>query len=308
MPLIRVNQQDDGLALHRSPAPALAALRHAARQGGGAQNAPVIVMVHGFKFRPGDAADCPHTHIFAPEDAQCWKAVSWPRALGLSEERGDDALGIAFGWHSKGMIWNAYGAAARAGEDLARAIRAVRAAAPGRPVHAIAHSLGARVVLQALPHLAAGDLGRIIALNPAEFRSPAEAALATPAGRAAELIAVTGRENAVYDLMLERLVQPERRGDRALGWGLPEGPGRLMLRLDRPAVVAHLDRLGFPLAPRRRLMCHWSPYLREGAMTLYAALMRQAQRLPLEALAVPERQTVRPDPAPGLPWGSGAPS
>lgn len=304
MSVIRVNQREEELALHRSPAPALAALRHAARGGDG----PVIVMVHGFKFRPGSAGACPHEHVFSLRDAACRKGLSWPRALGLAREE-DGALGLAFGWDSKGMIWNAYSRAAQAGQALALAIRTLRAAAPHREVHAIAHSLGARVVLQALPHLAAGDLGRIVALNAAEFRSPAETALSTPAGRAAELIAVTGRENAGYDMMLERLVAPEARGDRALGWGLPPGPGRLMLRLDRPAVAAHLERLGFPLASRRRRMCHWSPYLRGGAMTLYAALMRQARSLPLEALHVPETAPrARGNATEPLPWGWKAPS
>jgi len=317
MPVIRVNQRDEGLELHRSPAPALAALRRAAQGGDG----PVIVMVHGFKFRPGDSGHCPHEHIFAPRDVGCWKGRSWPRALRLSEDGIPDALGLAFGWDSKAMIWTAYERAAGAGRALAQAIRAIRAAAPGREVHAICHSLGARVVLQALPHLDAGDLGRIIALNPAEFRTEALAALDSPAGSAAELIAVTGRENAGYDLLLERLVPAARRGDRALGWGLPPeaeaGGRRLLLRLDRPGVAAHLERLGFPLAPRRRIMCHWSPYLRDGAMALYAALLHEARRLPLEALRPPEG--VRPAyggaeaPSPKhstkhLPWGRKAPS
>ena len=303
MPVLRVNQQATDLRLHRSPAAALPAIRRAAQSGDG----PAIVMLHGFKFRPGTARDCPHEHIFSFNDNPCPKALSWPRALGL--ERRCNGLGLAFGWDAKGLIWNAYARAAGAGAALARAIREIRRAAPDREVHAIAHSLGARVVLQALHHLEPGDLGRIITLNGAEFRAAAEAALDSPAGRAAELIAVSARENAVADLIFERMVAPERRGDRAMGWGLEEAQGRMMLRLDRPGMTEHLARLGFPLAPVPRRFCHWSPYLRDGAMPFYAALMRQRAMLPLEALrprdALPERAA---QPALPLPMGSNAPS
>jgi len=307
MPIIRVNQQDEGIRLHKNPAPALAALGQAARVGDG----PVIVMVHGFKFRPETPGDCPHDHIFAMEDQSCWKALSWPRALGFGTGAPDEGLALAFGWEAKGMIWSAYARAALAGRMLARAVRTIRAVAPHREVHAIAHSLGARVVLQALPHLSAGDIGRIIALNPAEFSATAEAALASAAGQSAELIAVTGRENAGYDLMLERLVAAERPGDRAIGRGRAPDlkPGRMVLRIDRPSVARHLASLGFPLAPRRRVMCHWSPYLRGGTMALYAALMRKSRNLPLDALHVPASSQAARDPAPmPLPWGWKAPS
>ena len=54
----------------------------------------------------------------------------------------------------------------------------LRRIAPHRPVRAIAHSLGARVVLSALPHLTAGDLDRAVLLSPAEFAGPAAARLA----------------------------------------------------------------------------------------------------------------------------------
>ncbi|UYV38461.1 DUF726 domain-containing protein [Rhodobacteraceae bacterium D3-12] len=303
MPLIRVNLQDTGLALHDSPAPALPALRRAAMRGDG----PVIVMVHGFKFRPGDGLDCPHEHIFSFGGHPCRKAKSWPKGLGIGAEQ--DTLGVAYGWNAKGMIWTAYAQAAEAGAGLARTIRELRRAAPHRPVHAIAHSLGARVVLQALRHLEPGDVTRVISLNGAEFRGAAQEALGAPAGRTAELIAVTARENAGVDLLFERLVAPAQRGDRAMGWGLAEAPGRVMLRLDRAGVSAHLARLGFPLAPHRRLFCHWSPYLREGTMALYAALMRQPDRLPLEALRIAEPDGDRVAmPSLPLPMGSNAPS
>ena len=139
-------------------------------------------------------------------------------------------------------------------------------------------------MLRALRHLNPGDVGRIIALNPAEFHGAARRALRSDAGRSTELIVVTGRENAGYNLMLQKLVSPRRRGDRTLGLGVPEGAGRMVLRLDRPAVLDHLEGMGYPIAPQRRRVCHWSPYLREGAMEFYGALMHHAGTLPLAAL------------------------
>lgn len=284
MPLIRVNDIEGELRLHESGGAPLPHLAEAARRGDG----PVIVMVHGFKFRPYAGRDCPHSHIFGLEDGPCWKARSWPRALGFGAAARDEGLALAFGWNSRGMIWDVYRRAEVTGAALARLIAVLRRAAPWRPVHAICHSLGVRVVLQALAHLAPGDIGRIIALNGAEFAGAAQSALACGAGQGAEIVAVTGRENASYELMLERFVAPARRGDRAMGRGLAEeGVRQVMLRLDRAAVRARLAALGFPLGDERRRICHWSPYLRDGAMDFYAALMRRPESLPLTALHVP---------------------
>lgn len=305
MPLIRVNGTAAGLRLHQSPADPIAALRRQALAGSG----PVIVMVHGFRFRPGHARACPHAHIFSLDDTPCRKQVSWPRRLGFGAAAPDAGLGIAFGWDSRGMIRDAYARAADAGAALARVIRTVREAAPHRPMHAIAHSLGARVALQALPYLQHGDIGRIISLNGAEFSAEARAALAAGAGPAAELIAVRGRENAGYELMLERFVDPAHRGDRALGRASLTGPRLLDLCIDRPVIMARLAALGFPLGPSRRIICHWSPYLRDGALTLYAALMRESERLPLDLLRIPTTTAAAPAAAQALrPLGWHAPS
>ncbi|KAA0912103.1 alpha/beta hydrolase [Aquicoccus porphyridii] len=287
MPVIRVNCDDAGLVLHREAGSADAALARAARESAG----PVIVMVHGFSFRPGYGAHCPHEHILSMEDGPSWKAKSWPRGLGFGSGMADEGLGLALGWEARGTIWDAYRRAAIAGRALARAVRIIRAATPGREVHAIGHSLGARVVMRAMAQLEPGTVRRAILLNPAEFRGAAEAALARGAGPGAEVIAVTGRENAGFDMMLERLVGPVRRGrlrpgDRVLGRAPLDGPGQVTLRLDRSEVVARLAALGHPLGEKRPAVCHWSPYLRRGALPLYAALMRQPEAIALDKLRV----------------------
>jgi len=262
----------------------------------GTGSGPVIVMVHGFKYAPGHASECPHRHIFSlTPERDCYKVVSWPRGLGFDGTRPDEGLAVGFGWNARGSLWRAYREAARAGAALAATIDALRAAAPGRPIHAIAHSFGARVVLSALARLEAGALDRVILLAGAEFGHHAARALATPAGRAAEIINVTTRENDLYDFLLECLVAPPARGDRSLGLGLPIGANVLTLQLDDPDTLDVLACAGFAIAPPAARVCHWSPYTRPGALDFYAALLRDPGRLSLARLraALPERTAPR---------------
>nr|WP_272490795.1 alpha/beta hydrolase [Mesobacterium pallidum] len=242
-------------------------------------------MVHGFKYRPGLAGRCPHEHILAARPRTHRRACSWPEALGFGAGQSDEGLALAFGWPAQGTIWGAYGRAAGAGAQLARLIRQVRRMAPRRPVHAIAHSLGVRVVLQSLPHLAPGDLGRLIGLNPAEYHGAAQEALETPAGRRAEMLTVWGPENLVYDLAFQASVRPAQRRDRALGLHPLQGSAHHLLRLDCPETATHLARLGHDITAPRRLACHWQPYLRPGLWPLYSALLREPERTPLSAFA-----------------------
>lgn len=280
MPLIHVNTGPTGPVLHDGagdPARALPGLL----QGRG----PVILMVHGFKYAPNHATECPHDHIFSlsPERA-CFKVRSWPGGLGFGSGSPEEGLGIGFGWHARGNIWRAYAAAAQAGVQLADLVMMIRAVSPDRPIHAVAHSLGARVVLSALAHLPEGALHRLILLAGAEFGQRATEALATPAGRAAEVINITSRENDFYDFLLECLIPAPRRGDRSLGLALPTGPNVLNLQMDHPGTLAVLARAGFVIAPPAARVCHWSPYTRPGVFGLYNSLLRRGPDLPLSAL------------------------
>jgi len=259
-------------------------------------SSPVIVMVHGFKYAPGHATECPHRHIFALDPARdCFKVVSWPRGLGFDGESRAEGLAIGFGWNARGSLWRAYAEAARAGAALADMVTEIRARAPHRPVHAIAHSFGARVVLAALTHLAPGALGRIILLAGAEFGHNASAALTTQAGRAAEIVNVTTRENDLYDALLEWLIPAPARGDRSLGLALGSGPNVLTLQLDDGDTLDVLRGAGIDIAPPAARICHWSPYTRAGALRFYARLLREPERLTLAQLraALPGRATPR---------------
>ena len=246
--------------------------------------APVVVMIHGYRFSPGLAGYCPHDHILSlnPPSGDR-KATSWPRHLGLT---GDNGLGIGLGWQARGSVQGAYRRAAAAGRALAALAAKVRAIDPERQIDVIGHSLGARVALQALPRARPGAFRRMILLAAAETRRPARAAMDSPAGRCVEVVNVTTRENDLFDFALEWLVSLGT--DTALG----QGPGRhlpnwLDLQIDQRGTLDVLGRLGYPLPPPPARICHWSPYMRPGIFALYRALMDGTLPLPMLRAALP---------------------
>jgi len=241
--------------------------------------APVVVMIHGYRFAPDVAGHCPHHHILGmsqvPGDRT---AVSWPLHLHLD---GTAGIGIGLGWHARGSLFGALARADAAGLALADLAATIRAIDPWRRVDVIAHSLGARVALAALRQATPGDFGRLILLAAAETRGPAQAALFSPAGRAAEVINITSRENDLFDFIVEWATV--LGADTALGQGLGMAtPGWLDLQIDQPKTEAALAALGLPLRARASRICHWSPYVRPGVFALYRALFQR--RLSLGAL------------------------
>ncbi|MEM7075106.1 MAG: alpha/beta hydrolase [Pseudomonadota bacterium] len=280
MPLLQINAGSDGLTLHRAPHSILPVLRRALRVPG-----PIVIMVHGYKFAPGHARACPHNHILSLDPGRTgWKVKSWPRALGFGLGAEDEGLAIAFGWPARGTIWQAYAQAERAATCLAELMEILCQLAPRRRVHIVAHSLGARVALQALPRMSCGHPGRVILLNGAEFGEHARVALDSPTGKGAEFINVTSRENDLFDFLLERLVRAPRSGDRCVSHALPARHNSLTLQLDHPCTRDALDRAGFPLASATFRVCHWSAYLRPGVFKLYRALLRSPATLALDDL------------------------
>ena len=231
--------------------------------------APVVVMIHGWRYAPGLAQDCPHGSILSldppPQDR---RAVSWPRHLGLD---GRGGLGIALAWQAKCDPWRAHLRAGRTGTALATLAEAVHRQT-GRGVQVIAHSMGARAALAALSHVTPGQISRLILLAGAETRSTALAALQTPAGRAVEVINVTTRENDLFDACFEWGIHLGLR--TSIGQGL----GRSLahwhdLWIDQPSTLRALAALGHPLDDPPRRICHWPPYIRPGTIALYRALI-----------------------------------
>ncbi|MGL6209921.1 MAG: alpha/beta hydrolase, partial [Paracoccaceae bacterium] len=228
--------------------------------------APVVVMIHGYRFSPGLVGHCPHGHILSmnPPTGDR-KATSWPRHLGLTNSGG---LAIALGWSARGSVLGAYRRAAAAGLALAALARLIRQIDPARQIDVIGHSLGARVALQALPHASIGDFRRMVLLAAAETRRPARAALDTAAGRTVEIVNITTRENDLFDFALEWLVSLGT--DTALGQGTGQHqPNWLDLQIDQPATLQVLEHLGHALPPPPARICHWSPYMRPGIFALY---------------------------------------
>ncbi|MBV7377910.1 alpha/beta fold hydrolase [Maritimibacter dapengensis] len=245
--------------------------------------APIVILIHGYKYAPGAPGHCPHDQILAEGGTRkSWKIMSWPRHLGL----GRDGLVIAFGWQGTGSIWQAYRNAGAAGRALAGLIEGV-----GRPVHLFGHSPGARVALSAVANAPAHSIGRVVLIAGAELRSNARAALASPAGRRADVLNVTSRENLPFDLLLECVLG--LRG-RALGAGLPDLPGWTDLAVDRDTTRDRLRRLGYRIGAPSRRFCHWSLYLRPGLFPLYADVLRGD--LPLSRLAAPAPVSLSPLP------------
>lgn len=263
MPLLQISVTGRNLRLHGSPQ----AVRPALQAALGQTKGPVTYLLHGLKYAPGYGDACPHTGLFAHNAVNRGpKVISWPKHL----DPGGLVIGV--GWPARGVPWTVYARAAEAGIALGDLARMVHVMAPGRPQHVLAHSLGARVALQALHHAPVGAFASQILLAAAEYRSAAEDALATRAGRAAEILHVTSGENDMYDFLFERSIAPPNRRDRAVGTH-PLSHGRTLL-LDDGDALSGLARLGFRIAPPARRICHWSPYLRPGVFPLYRALIR----------------------------------
>ena len=66
---------------------------------GVSRKAPVVVLIHGYKFHPGLPDADPHRSLFAfrPEEAS-WKIRSWPEGLGFADDGGETGLCIGFAW------------------------------------------------------------------------------------------------------------------------------------------------------------------------------------------------------------------
>ncbi|MEM5475902.1 alpha/beta fold hydrolase [Pacificibacter sp. AS14] len=289
MPLLSLNLVDGHLVLdgggcaHSALQAALKAL---------SKDAPIVICIHGYKFSPLHKTTSPHKHILSLNPSKsCWKAMSWPRHLGFGRGIDNEGLCIALGWSARGSIWQAFSTARAAGDAAAKLIDAI-----DRPVYLVGHSLGARVALRALTCAKAGAVRRAILLAAADFRSNAMQALASPAGKTADIINITSRENDIYDALLERLVGGSEKFDAALGTGLGGAVHNWIdVQIDDQPTLKKLHELGFKIAAPNRRICHWSAYVRPGAFAFYTALIRTPDLLPAGLLQsqLPQKSTPR---------------
>lgn len=258
-----------------------------------APGAPVVVMVHGFRYCPSGRATDPHRHILSDNpETDHWKAVSWPGMLGL---RGEHGLAIGFGWSAGGTIWGAYRRSTGAGQALGDLLETLHRLAPGHPVHLVAHSLGARVALRGAAR--AGTVRRAILINPAMFRSDASD-LRDPL-RGTEVFSVLTRENRAYDWML-RAVLPSY--GPTLGRGGPDWGSWLDLHLSHPDALRGLAQLGHDIAPPQARICHWSGYVRAGVWDFYRRLIHRPSETPLPLLRAATTPQADHGPSPVFGW------
>ncbi|MCB2126987.1 MAG: alpha/beta hydrolase [Rhodobacteraceae bacterium] len=256
---------------------------------------PVPILIHGFRYAPSVPGRDPHETILSLAETLPDGDLPWPRHLGLTG--GGPDLGIAFGWRGYGSFWHARAEARRAGLALAALVARIRAVSPGRRVTVLAHSLGARVVLSALPATTPGAIDRTVLLFPAILRSELEAALASRGAVATEIINVTSRENRLFDLVATFLASGGL--DRPAGAGhAVRHAGWADVRLDCTEALAHLNLLGFAIGGPERRICHWSSYMRPGVFALYRALIAETEALPLDRLL----PRIAAAPAPAADW------
>ncbi|MEM8789803.1 MAG: alpha/beta fold hydrolase, partial [Pseudomonadota bacterium] len=275
MPILRVTARPGGLRMEGLDA-ALGRLT---------PQAPVVVLVHGYKFSPHTPHADPHRLLYAIEPARaCGRIRSWPQGLGFGDRTAAEGLCLGFAWPA-GLadqqdmpgrpLAAAYAAAAWAGGQLARLLECIADLAPGRAVDILGHSLGARVALQALAQARCANAGQVILMGAAEYDDTARACLASPAGHAARVFNVTTRENALFDLLFQSFGPPRPPLAHPLGRGLPAHLRQAVdLPLDQPAWAPIYARRGVDLAPARPWISHWSFYTRPGTMTLYRNIIR----------------------------------
>lgn len=271
MPVVRIDAQ-------QTPPADLLHLARALPEG-----APIIAMIHGYRYSPASPAHDPHRHILSlTPDPALRRALSWPRALGFGSGAPEEGLALAFGWEARGSLRAAYDRAADAGRTLGRVLSQL-SDRTGRPVVLIGHSLGARVALQSLHHAAPGSIGRMVLLAGAEFRDTAALALDSPAGRAAEVINIASRENDLFDFAIEIWLSRGRR--RALGFGLAQPACNWIdVQIDDDDTLRALDLLGFPVESDHLRLSHWTPYMRRGLFDFYRTALSRPWAVPLPML------------------------
>ena len=251
--------------------------------------APIVVMIHGYRFHPGITEVDPHRLLFSHRpDRTGWKIRSWPGGLGFDEHDCGSGLAIGFAWparerHLPSLLRqrctgfaHVYERAALFGRHLADLITTVQRLVPGRRIDIIAHSLGARVALCSLRYLETAPQ-RMILLGAAEFNSTAREHIEA-GGRAGtpQVYNITARANDFYDLMFETFAPRRRWSDRAVGLGpVSDLPHWLDIQIDRTDVTAWINAQGVRLRPSEVRFCHWSFYTRAGAFDLYQAILRR---------------------------------
>lgn len=239
---------------------------------------PIILFVHGYRYSPLIKETDPQSSLYAQGAGRaCWKVKSWPHHLGLFDSDRPYAIGLAYGWDAapryKLPIFNLRDIYMRAYEEaqhLATVLHLIKQINPTRKIDFFAHSMGARVVLQAIHMAPDSNLGRVILLGGTEYSDTAYEVLKTPAAQSAEFYNITARQNILYDVLFAYLGPWVGNGEKLLGAGLQSAPSNWIdIRLDCPQTMERLQHIGVNLAKPDLGFCHWTFYIRDGVFDLY---------------------------------------
>jgi hypothetical protein len=230
---------------------------------------------------PDRPACDPHLGVLSPHagPAPSWKGRSLVRRLHMGAGQVMDGHGIAFGWTGAGSVWTALASARAAGGTLATLCMAIRTLRPDLRIGMIAHSLGARVVIEAMLRAPRPAFDRVLLLAPADTRPRALRALAGPGGRSTEVVATQTRENWLAALGFAAAVP--------LAPTLAFGP-----RHARWTDFVPDRRPDLGVAPWAYRTCHWSCYLRPGLWPLYRDWLIGSAEAALFARPAPLRGAV----------------
>ena len=241
-----------------------------------------VIMIHGYKFDSTQRHHCPHATMFNPSAVeQDYRTLSWPDAFHMAPA---GSCAIGFSWPARGRLKSVYHLAARAGVELGQLIKALRSNYPKTPIHLMAHSMGARVVLRAFHTLGAGNIERAILMFPAEYEVPSEAALNTDAGQTCEILTIASRENAFYEYLFSWMNLAGHQMGRAFGGYQPSRTNHVTVWIDRKEIIDALHSMDIQVGTRKRRLCHWSAYTRTGIFNLYARWLFHPRQLPITTL------------------------
>lgn len=293
-------------------------------------NAPVTVMVHGFAFSlmarvdpDADPAETenPHGRLFHfknrdEEHEQEEHTTGWPLHLGFSPtDSGESGLAVAFGWSSgagkanisetiavlaQSVYRPAFENATKTAWSLVNVIRGLVLALGDRPnpIDIVCHSLGTRVVVQALTQAAdlgvdvvTKRIGRVILLGGAEYSADARTMLDSviPDGPSADFTCYNVM--CSVDWVLKRLgTTSGPREDAVIGFnGLPVQSGEpwLNLQIDRDNLQRWFADHGVSVEGNRPgdFKNHWYYFTNRRNMAFYRDALRSRGSWTLAAFA-----------------------
>ncbi len=258
------------------------------------EGAPVVIMIHGYKYHPRRAYSDPHRLLFAPvPEKTARKFSSWSTGLGFALHTVDDGLGIGFGWEGlpshkikptprlSGFA-HVYGQAYRAGGHLARLLSWIEKISPGRKVDILAHSLGARVAFIGLMRGASSNARRVILLSGAEYASNINRYFRhVDRHPSLEVFSIQNNRNGFVDFLFECFAPRPHPQDKAMGRNFQGPPERwLTLAIDDPATRSVLAERGIGIERplKRHRVDHWGLYTRAGTMRFYQDLLRAPEK------------------------------